>query len=224
MEIGYKCCYKRKCQHQDVDLTLTIRHVFLNWEITDHQWVCPPSTVQVQVQGRGSMHRWLNSTSAFSYFLIIQTVRSGILYLHDEMTSALYVTYEEINFVAFNEFKKEITQAPDWSTSLELLIHSCCDKVGQRLGEENLIGAKNKACLEYVTRTRCIQKTEQAHFCREGDQTNSEVREKLKMHTSQRSVETLKHWNLDYWITAVSSWSTTFVCFSMHEQYERKSI
>ena len=93
MEIGYKCCYKRKCQHQDVDLTLTIRHVFLNWEITDHQWVCPPSNVQVQVQGRGSTHRWLNSTSAFSYFLIIQRVRPGILYLHVDMTSALCITY-----------------------------------------------------------------------------------------------------------------------------------
>ena len=49
--------------------------------------------------------------------------------------------------------KKGNHMASDWSTSLVLLIHFCRDKVTrQRAGEENQIGAKNKACLEYVIR------------------------------------------------------------------------
>ena len=113
---------------------------------------------------------------------------------------ALHITWRG-KMCFFQWIQKETTKAnhtvPDWSSNLELLIHFCSDKVTrQREGEENLIGAKNKACLEYVIRHRCIQKTEQANFCKEADQTNSKVREKLKMHNSQMSAETLKPWLL----------------------------
>ena len=94
----------------------------------------------------------------------------------------------------FQWIQKEKTQAPDWSTNLELPIHFCCDKVGQRLGEENLIGAKNKACLEYVTRTRCIQKTEQEIFAeKETKQIPRYVRNwKCILVKGQ-----WKHWNIE---------------------------
>ena len=85
-------------------------------------------------------------------------------------------------------------------SNLVLLIHFCRDKVtGQRAGQENQIGAKNKACLEYVIRHRCIQKTKDKRRSRQifaGKQTKQIPRHvrnwKCTIVKCQR-----KHWKLD---------------------------
>ena len=74
----------------------------------------------------------------------------------------------------------------------------CRDKVGaKRSWQENQIGAKNKDCLEYVTRRRCIQKTRVGTFLRKTDQTNSKVRSRHWKCTIGKCQ--WEHWKPDNW-------------------------
>ena len=70
----------------------------------------------------------------------------------------------------------------------------CRDKVGaKRSWQENQIGAKNKDCLEYVTRRRCIQKTRVGTFLRKNRPNKFQgTFETLEMHNWQMSVGTLE--------------------------------